>query len=113
MEKRIAKIKSEFGGFLSKVKQNVHEIDSGAQVWLYGSRARGDAREDSDWDILVLSPRKKLSFKDEERFMDHICDLIVETGQVVQLFAYGEEDWHKHHSVTPFYQSIKSEGILL
>ena len=25
-------------------------------VWLFGSRARGDAREDSDWDLLVVLP---------------------------------------------------------
>ena len=25
-------------------------------VWLFGSRARGQAREDSDWDILVVLP---------------------------------------------------------
>lgn len=26
------------------------------QVWLFGSRARGDARDDSDWDLLVVVP---------------------------------------------------------
>lgn len=26
------------------------------QVWLFGSRARGDARPDSDWDVLLLLP---------------------------------------------------------
>ncbi|WP_276954250.1 nucleotidyltransferase domain-containing protein [Allomeiothermus silvanus] len=25
------------------------------QAWLFGSRARGDALEDSDWDLLVVS----------------------------------------------------------
>ena len=27
----------------------------GSQVWLFGSRARGDARPDSDWDLLVVT----------------------------------------------------------
>ncbi len=30
--------------------------DGGNSVWLTGSRVRGDARPDSDWDVLVYSP---------------------------------------------------------
>lgn len=26
------------------------------QVWLFGSRARGEAREDSDWDLMAILP---------------------------------------------------------
>lgn len=26
------------------------------ELWLFGSRARGDARADSDWDLLVVVP---------------------------------------------------------
>lgn len=95
------------------IKQNVHEIDNTAQVWLYGSRARGEAREDSDWDVLVLSQKDKLTFKEEEKFMDHICELMVKTGQAIQLFAYGMKDWHTRHSITPFYKNIQADAILL
>lgn len=103
----------EFQTMLSKIKQNVLETDPTAQVLLYGSRARGEARDDSDWDVLVLSSKDRLDFKEEELFMDHICDLIVETGQAIQLFAYGQKDWHERHSMTPFYQSVQSEAIQL
>ena len=27
-----------------------------AQIWLFGSRARGDAQDHSDWDLLVVLP---------------------------------------------------------
>ncbi|WP_461150872.1 nucleotidyltransferase domain-containing protein [Spirosoma pulveris] len=37
--------------FLQAVKKQVCEIDPQAEVWLFGSRARGDARPDSDWDF--------------------------------------------------------------
>ena len=96
-----------------QIKQNVHEVDANAQVWLYGSRARGEAREDSDWDVLVLSPQDKLTFKEEEKFMDHICELMVQTGQTIQLFAYGMNVWHANHAITPFYKNVQSEAILL
>lgn len=96
-----------------RIKQNVHEVDPLAEVWLYGSRARGTARRDSDWDILVLSPQATLTTAEESKFVDHMCDLIVETGEVVQLFAYGKDDWHGRHSVTPFYQNVQHDGIRL
>ena len=95
------------------IKQNVHEVDPSAKVLLYGSRARGDARSNSDWDVLVLSTKDKLTFKEEEQFMDHICDVMIQTGQAIQLFAYGTKDWHQNHSITPFYKNVQSEAVLL
>lgn len=106
-------MKVDYQTMSEQIKQNVHEVDATAQVWLYGSRARGEAREDSDWDVLVLSSKDKLTFKEEETFMNHICELMVETGQAIQLFAYGMKDWHANHSVTPFYKNVQSEAILL
>ena len=57
MWKRGGIMKVDYQTMLELIKQNVHEVDAAAQVWLYGSRARGEAHDDSDWDILVL--RKK------------------------------------------------------
>ena len=111
--KKNQNMKVAYKTMLELIKQNVHEVDATAQVWLYGSRVRGEAREDSDWDILVLSQKDTLSFKEEERFMDHICELMVKTGQVIQLFACGMKDWHSRHAITPFYQSVQSEAVLL
>jgi len=39
------------------VKQEVIKIDPQAEVILFGSRARGDFKDDSDWDFLVLLER--------------------------------------------------------
>lgn len=103
----------DFNTMTTLIKQNVHEIDDTAEVWLYGSRVRGDAHEESDWDVLVLSSKDKLTFKEEEQFMDNICNLMVKTGQVIQLFAYGNKDWHTCHSITPFYKNVQSEAIQL
>jgi predicted nucleotidyltransferase len=35
---------------LEQVKQTVHEIEPDADIILYGSRARGDAHAESEWD---------------------------------------------------------------
>ena len=70
---------------MQRIKQNVLEVDPQAEVWLYGSRARGTANEESDWDVLVLTPQETVTTAEESRFIDHMCDLIVETGEVIQL----------------------------
>ena len=36
------------------VKEKILEIDKNAEVILFGSRARGDFHEESDWDFLVF-----------------------------------------------------------
>jgi len=39
---------------LDKIKKTVTNQDKTAKVYLYGSRARGTAKNDSDWDLLIL-----------------------------------------------------------
>ena len=39
---------------LERVKHAVHEVEPEADIVLYGSRARGDAHAESDWDFLIL-----------------------------------------------------------
>lgn len=42
-------MKVDYKSMVNLIKQNVLEVDPTVQVWLYGSRAKGNAREDSDW----------------------------------------------------------------
>ena len=44
---------------LQLIKDSVQQTEPGATLILYGSYARGDEREDSDIDILILVDRDK------------------------------------------------------
>ena len=94
------------------IKQNVAEIDSEAEVILYGSRARGDDRQDSDWDILVLT-NYPTDLRKENDFRENLYELELELGEVFSVFVYSKEDWDSKQRFTPFYHNVINEGVSL
>jgi len=87
-------------------------IDPKAEIILYGSRARGDERADSDWDILILTDYP-VDLQIERNFREKLYDLELETGESFSVFAYSKKDWKTKQRITPFYQNVTQEGISL
>ncbi len=98
---------------IKKIRQKVNELDNSAEVILYGSRARGDNKNDSDWDILILLNRKNVDKDTEQAFRHHLFDLELEIGSPISVYVYSKHDWEGKYSVTPLFKSIKNEGILI
>jgi uncharacterized protein len=88
----------------------VHELDPDAEVYLFGSRARGDFKKDSDWDLLILT-NSPVTLKDEQRFRHHLIPLELETGEAFSTFVFERKDWETRHNITPFYQNVTNESI--
>lgn len=95
--------------FLQAVKQSVQEIDPQAEVWLFGSRARGDARPDSDWDFLILT-EKPVDRVYKRTMRDHLFYIGLASGQVIGTTIQNRHDW-EDLEVTDLYQNIKEEGL--
>ncbi len=96
---------------LERIKSAVNKTAPNSQVFLFGSRARGNAGKTSDWDLLVLVNRKKISFADETEFMNVFYDLELETGEMLSPIIYSKNEWNGKYSATPLYENIKREGI--
>lgn len=106
-------MKPTYKNITQKIKKAVDEIDSSAEVILYGSRARGDARKDSDWDILILENKPTVSLKDEQVFRHRLYDVALETEQCISVFVYSKKAWETTFSITPLYENVKKEGVYL
>ena len=55
---------------LYAIKEVIAQVmPTGARVVLLGSQVRNDAREDSDWDILILLDKEKLEEADHDKYV--------------------------------------------
>ncbi len=91
---------------IQAVKAAVLRFDPNAQVILYGSRARGDAQPDSDWDFLVLVERE-MTRNLEGGLRDALYGLELESGELISTIIHTKEEWAKPlMRATPFYRSV-------
>ena len=96
---------------LGKIKKEVFKIYPSATIILYGSRARGDFRKYSDWDFLILL-EKNLTDEQETQIRDKIYDLELESGEVLCSIIHSKKEW-ENLQITPFFQNVEREGIVL
>lgn len=90
----------------------IKSVDPDAEIVLFGSRARGDAEPDSDYDLLVLTGGD-VGLQHEESILRALFPIEMETGAVLTFLL------HKHTWNSPIYrampirQNIDREGIVL
>lgn len=95
------------GSFLGKIKSLRPGINS---IYLFGSRARGLARPDSDYDLLLLVPRKDANMK--AKLYDAAVDVFMESGADLSLKIIRKDDFERMASLGfPFAENILKEGI--
>lgn len=98
---------------VEKAKQAIRSVEPDAEIILFGSEARGDARPDSDIDLLVLLSGDKKSVDRELKISGQAMLLEIETGVNISPKIYLKKDWENRPFVTPFYLNVMREGIAL
>ena len=87
-------------------------IPVGGQLWLYGSRARGDNRPDSDWYLLVLLDKPQRAFSDFDNYSFPFIELGASLGQTISAHTYTVSEWNSM-SFTPFYHNVERDRKVL
>lgn len=97
---------------LDRIRTTLRSIAPGAKAMLFGSRARGDAREDSDWDILILIDKDRVGNNDFDEIAYPLVELGWTIGECISPVMYTWKDWLKY-SFSPFFHNVKKEGVEL
>ena len=87
-------------------------LPKGSHLLLYGSRARGDNRTDSDWDLLVLLNRPQKEDLDFASISYPLMELGFSLGQYFSVHTYSQQEW-KNMSYLPFYKNVERDKIEL
>ena len=79
---------------------------------LFGSRARGDYRLESDYDILVLVERKDPALRDS--LYDAVMDVLLGHGRLISLKIFTEAEFSRLTALkTPFMARVAEEGKVI
>ena len=91
------------------VKSAVREFDPAANVVLFGSRARGDARADSDYDFLVLL-EIPFDFRLKSRILDRLYEVELANNCVLGIMIEHTDHWQMLEN-TPIFSEIQQDGV--
>lgn len=99
---------------LDRIRDTIREVEPDARIILYGSRARGDADPESDWDLLVLLDGP-VDRRREEVVHRQLLALMLETNTALSAVVHDRDEWNTspHYRAMPFHANVMRDGILL
>ncbi len=93
------------------IKKGLEALPLDIEVWLFGSEARGDARPDSNIDLLVLFNKPKVEDDDRNKIYDITMPIEWDNGVAINTIMFSKSQWESR--MTPFRDNVQTDGIRL
>ena len=99
---------------LAKTKSAILSVEPDAEVFLFGSRARGDYNKDSDWDLLVLISGES-DYQRDRTIIHKVFDIELAYHQIFNIIIHIQEYWNndRFYHVTPFYKNVSKDKVAI
>ena len=98
---------------INSIKQVASRVlPQGSLLYLYGSRARNDWHEGSDWDLLVLLDKPRLEHEDFDKYSFPLIEMGWDIGEDIRPHAYTKDEWFNGPRATFFYNVEEDKKVL-
>ena len=91
------------------IKKAIISMPYPIEGWLFGSEARGDARPDSDIDLLLLVDSSVVSNQMENDIFEPLYQIELSSGSCINPLILPKEQWGK--TISPFYWNVINERV--
>ena len=98
---------------LEQVKQAVRDMEPNAEIILYGSRSRGHAVSESDWDFIILVDGP-LNDARIDKIRHRLYEIEWESGEIISYIVRNRLEWNSGpYQAMPFHKRVEQEGVRL
>ena len=98
---------------VDRITKEVKKLEPRVETILYGSEARGDARRDSDIDLLMLVDSDKVTYAEKDAIIAPLYDIELDTGIIISAIVIPRKEWENRPFLSPFQDNVNREGIRL